>query len=165
VPGESVVWVSASPDSYSVIYAGRYGIGGGFIARVLPDGTNNKAIAALFGEVNQMLVQDDETIFYIESDPDPSSTVTYVRSLPTGGGQPTTLVNDGNTSLAIAADEKYLYVLQEDSNQSPLGLKRVWSEDGSGAIVMVPGVAGSVMAIDNTYVYFATGNEIMRVAK
>jgi hypothetical protein len=163
VPGGGVAFVNSATGLDAVIYAGRDS-GGSFIASVLPDGTNHETLVQPAGQVLQMSLQDG-TIYYVESDPDPMSHATYVRSVPMDGGQPTTLISDGNASVALTVDGSYVYVLQEDPNQAPLGLKRVWSGDGSGVIVMVPMVTGSAMVNDDAYVYFAGGNEILRVAK
>jgi hypothetical protein len=151
------------PTLGQVFFAGRDDAGS-FIAQVGSNGGQATKLVTPAGTIRQMVVRHD-ALFYIEASAASSSNATVVRRLPLGGTSPTTLIDDGWTTLVIAADASFLYVTQEDATDTPLGLKRYSAQDGTGETLMVSSVASSALAVDDTYVYFVTNDALARVPK
>ncbi len=137
------------------------------LVRLAPDGANPQTVAMFELDAQPLFAGNSTTLVWNTG---PASGAVLARA-PLAGGQPTNFANVIGTVIALAADERYAFVMTYGAYGPTYTLFEYALDDGS-ATILANGIepdqevaAQHALAVDDSSVYFTTAGWIASVSK
>jgi hypothetical protein len=110
------------------------------------------------------LALDDSSV-YMGIEGAPGQLTGSIARIPRSGGTPASLVEDRNNASRLSVDGEFVYYVGFVDEAPFLVVRRVPKGGGPAQTVCSDGSAGNDVAVDDTHVWWSSGDEILRARK